>query len=534
MRTPYGKLVWLSLVMIVGFLLFMPMRSGVEDRLYAEPHSVSLHRGDTYAIQYHLEARSPQSVEFTSTNENVAKVNSRGVVTAVSAGNANIRMLAENGARAQLRVEVIGSPVTNLSLSADRLNLEKGQVSGLRAVFNEGADARLVEWLSADERVAVVDEIGRVTAVGGGSTRIIATTPSGLTASAEVNVHVPATALHISPDGLTLGVGSNLLMGVTYLPDDATDAVTRWTSSDPGVITMDDDGVLHAVGEGYATVSAFTATGLGGSTIINVERSASNFELAPAAATIERDSVINLTTVFTDASGRQEDYSNSHYIQWASTNPQVATVDNGVVKALSSGTARIVATVDGMTAECNLRVQVLVHEVSFSANSIYLLREQTDAPIQLTASVYPADADNKTLTFSSNNELVATVSQTGLVTLTGGYGTAFITAAAEGGAQDQFVVNVVAALPSDITMPDGENFTDAEADAASGGGAQAPGEPARPEDDADDEALEQDGFEGEEYFEDEEFYGDEDPDDVDDLEGEAFDEAELDDEGDED
>ena len=455
MRTPYGKLAWLTLVIIAAFLLFMPMRTGVEDHLYADPQSVSLHRGDTYAIQYRLEARSPQSVSFTSTNENVAKVNSRGVITAVSAGSASIRMLSESGARCQLRVEVVGNPVTTLTLSAEQLNMEKGQVTGLRAIFNEGADAKLVEWLSADERVAQVDAIGRVTATGGGSTRIIATTPSGLTASAEVNVHVPATALHINPDGLTLGVGADLLLGVTCFPDDATDEVVRWTSSDPSVIEMGNDGVLHAVGEGYAIVSAFTSSGLGGSAMINVERSASTFELAPAAATIERDSVITLNTVFKDASGREEDYSSGHFIQWASTNPQVATVDNGVVRALSSGTARIVATEDGKSAECNLRVQVLVHEVSFSANSIYLLREQTNTPIQLTASVYPADADNKELTFASSNDLVATVSQTGLVTPTGGYGTAFITATAEGGAQDEFVVNVVAELPDDITLSGG-------------------------------------------------------------------------------
>ena len=110
------------------------------------------------------------------------------------------------------------------------------------------------------------------------------------------------------------------------------------------------------------------------------------------------------------------------------------------------------ASADGMTAECNLRVQVLVHEINFNANSIYLLREQTASPIQLTPEIYPVDADNQQLTYSSSNELVATVDANGLVTLTGGYGTAFISATAEGGAQADFIVNVVTTLPDDITL----------------------------------------------------------------------------------
>ena len=452
MRTPYGKLAWLALVMIAAFMLFMPMRSGVEDRLYADPAYVSMHRGDTYAIQYHLQSRSEQSVDFVSTNENIAKVNSRGVVTAVSAGTASIRMLSENGARGQLRVEVVGNPVTTLALSAARLNMEKGEVTGLKAIFNEGADAKLVEWLSADERIARVDTIGRVYAVGGGSTRIVASTPGGLTASCEVNVHVPATAVHLTPDTLTVGVGTVMNVGVTFFPDDATDTIANWSSSDPGVINMNADGSLHAIAEGTATISAFTSSGMGGSTVVTVERSASSFELSPAAATIERGDTIKLNAMFTNEAGRRDDDSSGHYIQWVSSNPQVATVEDGFVRALSSGTTRIMASADGMTAECNLRVQVLVHEINFNANSIYLLREQTASPIQLTPEIYPVDADNQQLTYSSSNELVATVDANGLVTLTGGYGTAFISATAEGGAQADFIVNVVTTLPDDITL----------------------------------------------------------------------------------
>ena len=450
MRTSYGKLAVLALVAIAAFMLFMPMRSGTEDRLYATPQTVHLHRGDTYAIPVRLEAARQQVVTYSSVNEGVARVNKRGVITAVSAGSTDIHMLAEEGARGVVHVEVVGSPVTSLALSADVLNMEKGQVSGLKVVFNDTADEKLVEWLSADEKVAVVDAMGRVTAVGGGKTRVIASTPGGMTASAEVNVHVDGTALHITPDNLTLGVGSTIQMGTYYFPDDTTDEIVRWGSDNPAVATVADDGTLHAEGEGTAVISAFSAAGLGGSTIVKVESSASQFIVSPAAATIERGDVLTLIPGFMTIDGRAEDSSAGHYIQWTSSDPEVASVENGRVVALKSGTTRITAAADGMTAECNLRVQVLVHEVRFTARELYLIREQTGNPIQLNASVSPEDADNARLTYTTDNDLVATVSPDGLVTLTGGYGTAVITATAEGGAQARFTINVVTELPADL------------------------------------------------------------------------------------
>ena len=123
------------------------------------------------------------------------------------------------------------------------------------------------------------------------------------------------------------------------------------------------------------------------------------------------------------------------------------TVEDGRVTALKSGTTRITASADGMSAECNLRVQVLVHEIILNETELYLLKEDAGRPIQLTATLQPADPDDPTLTWSTNNDLVANVNENGLVTLTGGYGTAIITAKAASGAEARFTVSLVTQLP---------------------------------------------------------------------------------------
>ena len=447
MKTAYGKLALLAIALAAALLLFVPMRSGLEDYLYARPRLIRMSRGDNYDITFHLVSENPQVVSFTSTDETVAAVNSAGKVTAIGPGKAQIRLKARDGAKAVVRVEVAGNPATSLALNANALSMEKGQVTGLRALFDDAAEDTLVEWASLDESVAQVDAVGRVTAVGGGSTRVLARTPNGLTAEAQISVHVSGTAIRIIPEDVTVGIGTRLRLGTYYLPDDTTDEISYWNSSDESVLRIDNDGTMEALNVGTAVLGVFSKEGLSGSTVIRVEPAAADFTISPTAATLERGNAFELVPRFINADGQLDERSSGHYITWESSDPSVASVENGLVRALKSGRTRITAYADGKESSCDLRVQVLVHEVHLDAAEVFLLREQTVDPIQLNAEVVPADADEPGITFSTDNDLVATVNEDGLVTPTGGYGTAVITARAQSGAEARFTLNVVMQLP---------------------------------------------------------------------------------------
>lgn len=457
MKTVYGKLVNLIVLLTVGAMLFAPMRFGSEDYLYAHPRTLRMSPGDSYALSYRLDADEPnQNVRYASSNERVAVVNSAGLVTAMGSGKAQILLDAENGAKARTQVEVIGEHISTLALNTDSLAMEKGQVTGLKAVFDDQADNTLVQWSSADEKVATVDTIGRVYAVGGGTTRVTATAPNGLTASAAVSVHVSGNAMRITPENVTVGTGAYLRLEASYIPADTTDEVVRWASSDESILTVEEDGTLYASGQGQAVLSAFSRDGLGASTVITVERAAADFEVSPAAATIERGKTVTLEPRFSDGQGNPDANSSGHFVTWTSSNPSVATVEDGVVTAVGSGTARISAAADGRIASSVVTVQTLVEKVRLNLHQLYVLREQTVMPIQLEAEVLPADADDTRLTWTADNDLVATVNPRGLVELVGGYGTATITATAATGAKDTFVVNVVAELPEGMEQESGE------------------------------------------------------------------------------
>lgn len=436
MKTPAGRLVALILLLLIGILLLAPMRAGNDDYITVNVRGLRMNVGDSYDIDYVLYSEKPQSVAYVSADTAIATVDSVGVVTAQAPGNTHIRLIAQNGARTQVSIEVLGGTAqSTMTLSADRIDLERGQISGLKAIFSDDSVDNRVAWYSEDESVATVDAVGRISAVGGGETRIVATSASGLTASAQVSVYVPGTAMHIIPADVTVGVGATLKMDCYYLPDGATDTIARWQSSNEDMLTVNADGVINARGVGQVVLSVFSNGGLSGSTFVHVEPSASDFELSPSAVTIERDHTIDLATRFLDDRGNVATGYESHYVTWSASNPDIASVDeNGKVTGHRSGMSRITAQCDGMTATCMVTVEVVVREIALNYTEIHLSREETVTPIQLMATLTPSDPDDDGLTFETNNPQVAYVDSNGLITMTGAYGTAIITATASSGA----------------------------------------------------------------------------------------------------
>ena len=457
MKTSPGKLAALAFLLLLAAVLFMPMRAGQEDQLLLEPEGLRMAVGDSYTVRCALSAEDPnQRLSFLSSDTRVATIDLDGTVHALSSGEAVISAQASGGARAQMRVTVVGVPMTELKLNVDELHIDKGQYSGLSVSYNEDASDTRISWASSDESIVRVNSSGRIEGMGGGMAYVSAISPTGLSASAKVYVHVEGTAVHISPEQLTLGVGAHVPLKVSYLPLDCTDQVRRWTSSNPNVLTVSEDGILDARGQGTAYVAVVTEDGLTTGMEVVVEAAPMELQLDPSRATLERDDTLQMQLMFLEEDGSVE-VNVDHLVTWTSSDESVASVDkNGLVTAKKTGSCRITAAADGMTATCELNVQVSIQDIKLSQTEVYMLREATGTPIQLKAVITPMDADDLTLIFTTNHDQVATVDQNGLVTMTGGYGTAIITASAASGARAEFTVNVVTELPKAEEEPEEE------------------------------------------------------------------------------
>lgn len=116
---------------------------------------------------------------------------------------------------------------------------------------------------------------------------------------------------------------------------------------------------------------------------------------------------------------------------WKSSNTGVATVENGNVMAIAAGKAEISVSIDGKSAFCSIEVKsrsVAVSSITLDKESLLLNKGETE---KLKAIILPDDATDKTVIWSSSNESVAKVSDSGVVSAISG-GTSIITAEVSG------------------------------------------------------------------------------------------------------
>lgn len=157
--------------------------------------------------------------------------------------------------------------------------------------------------------------------------------------------------------------------------------------------------------------------------------SALTINTAEITTTIGSDPVQLIVTVVPDNATNKA-------VVWTSSNEAIATVDaTGLVTFKALGQAAITVTAQdgsGVSATCNVKVEpILVSAITLSAESLNLRPGETS---QLTATVKPSDATNKTLTWSSSNPAVATISDDGTITAIEG-GTTIITVKAADGSK---------------------------------------------------------------------------------------------------
>lgn len=158
-------------------------------------------------------------------------------------------------------------PVTGIKVSPDTLTLtKKGETAQLTAeVTPSYADNKRVTWQSSDEKVATVDENGKVTAVGNGTATITATSVSGsYTATVSVTVKIPVEIqkLTIEAEKETLTkIGESTELKVKIEPENADLQKLIWKSDNEKVATTDENGKVTAVGNGTAEIIVTTEDG---------------------------------------------------------------------------------------------------------------------------------------------------------------------------------------------------------------------------------------------------------------------------------
>lgn len=292
-----------------------------------------------------------RAVAWSTGNSAVATINaSSGVVTAVASGTTSITATSEGkSGSTTLTVSVIA--VARVDVAPTSVSLNPGQTSQLTATAYDASNnvlVRSVSWSSSAPGVATISATGLVTAVGAGTTTISATA-GGVTGTAIVTVaNVPVASVTVSPGAPNMFPSDQLQLTATAR-DAAGNVITgrptTWNSNNTGVATVSAGGLVTALSQGAATITA-TVDGVSGVATISVNATpVASVTLTPASASIYVGQQTSFIAVARDAGGNVL----SRPITWSTVSgPVIVSISqSGIATGVAAGTGGVIATVVG-------------------------------------------------------------------------------------------------------------------------------------------------------------------------------------------
>ncbi|MGN1195593.1 MAG: Ig-like domain-containing protein, partial [Acutalibacteraceae bacterium] len=391
---------------------------------------LSLEKGEEFELSasaYPADA-SDTSIVWSSSDPETVSVSESGKITALKGGTSVITARTSNEevkAECMVTVEVTS---TAIELDISQIELwENESVTISYSLSPEDVTDTSVKWTTDNESVAVVEN-GKITAKAVGTAVITATTnDSGLSASCKVKVSKKTTQVIIDKTELTIENGEAFTLKAEVLPADATYKSVSWTSSDNNVAVVDEGGTVTAKGAGTAIITAKTDEG-GNKAVCSVivTQKPKSVSLSEQEVTLTEGESATLTASFLPETTTFKD------LIWESSDNEVATVENGKITAVSLGTAVITAksTVnENVVARCEVNVLRAAGSVTLDSHELVLSIGET---VKLNAVVGPEGASNTKVTWTTSDDMIATVDENGNVTAVG-EGTAKITVTTEDG-----------------------------------------------------------------------------------------------------
>lgn len=376
--------------------------------------------------------------------------------------------------------------VQKVTLNKSIYTLKKGKKIKLKATIlpKKLRKSKLV-WTSSKKKVATVSSSGVVKATKNGTTKItVKVKGTNKKAVCKIIVGTPVTAVKLSGGKKTLTVGQTFNLKAKVLPAKATTKGLKYTTSNPKVASVNAAGVVKAVREGTASITATAKDGTGKKASCSVivtkptanepgvnqpvvnepstdktdepkkDESNGNGETKPAEPVkVEKISITQEEQDLTLKKGVDyqlhpivlpENASNKTLV-YKSSNEYVAKVDsNGKITAGTvAGEANISISSEDGTVTATVKVTVTESVTGIKLNKNELEIYSNSEPEQLVAEVLPENATNKNVVWTTSDDKIATVSDNGLVKPVATEGTATISAkTVDGGFEAKCTVTI--------------------------------------------------------------------------------------------
>ena len=303
--------------------------------------------GQTGRIGYKLPSGTAGAVTYSSASPEIASVNAQtGEVTALATGDAAITLKTYNGKTATCTVRVYNAP-DEISVNAQSLEMGVGQTFQLQPVIPEGSFTAIT-YSTSDAAIAKVSSGGKITATGKGAATI------------RVQTHVPEVYAEVlldvgdAPESVSVAESQmKVILGESFriepvIPEGSKSPFT-FVSSNPKVADVAEDGTVTTLDVGKTVITVSTFNGKTATVDLKVWHP----DYPETITLLNAPDVVNLSDGSYAMEIAVEPETAAGNIQWTSSNPNAASVDeNGVIQLNNYGYAVISAVSTKNSAVC--------------------------------------------------------------------------------------------------------------------------------------------------------------------------------------
>lgn len=287
----------------------------------------------------------------------------------------------------------------------------KGNVTPSNTTFKN------VIWESLNNNILTVDNSGNALCVECGATQLTAySSDKGVSKTIDVFVYEHTTGVSIDRSYVELEVGDNVKLNAQTLPLELSDNRIAWSSSNPDIVSVDENGNVHSIGKGTCVVKATSVDGnYNAECTILVKQPVATLQLNT------KEKILKVGETYTLVAKINPDNADNKNIIWTSENSEIASIKDGIITAHKAGVVKIVATSEdnnNATDFCEVVVTQPVMGVNLNYTEFNL--EGIGSTVQLEAIVVPDDATNKEINWKSSNENVCIVSNGTVVAVNSG------------------------------------------------------------------------------------------------------------------
>ena len=403
-----------------------------------------INKGKTENITVYYDGKDvTNEAKITFVSENVEKSTvatvENGVITALKAGTAIFKVSYQEASDVNFTVTVIDPTIPNLEVSQTEITIELGdsekETENVTVTLDGKDVTNEVIFTSSDESVATVDK-GTITFVGEGTANIIV----HLTGANDqlIKVTVTLSNLQLSEEETTLTIGESYDITATINDKDVTSKAI-FNTKNSKIATVDENGKINAISEGTTTIIVSVKGAKNAKFKVNVYDPAlhtivTDFE--ELELYIGKSQNINVTV-------NGKDKTKSTNTTYESSDSNIATVDeNGLITAISEGTAVITVHVENTESDKLITVTVNKYDLTLSQSNVELGFLDNISNEDLTITNNDEDDVTSKATYESSDPDIVTIDENGKLISGTITGTATITVHVDGANDTTFTVEV--------------------------------------------------------------------------------------------